>query len=169
MVLWLIGLSGSGKTTISKEILKKIGRTVKFIHIDGDEFRNFFSKDLGFSLKDRKINAERISQLVSFLSRNKLNVIVSVLSNYPEWLKWNRKNIINYREFFIKTDLNTLFKRNKKNLYLSKKINVVGKDIKFIEPQNSDFIFYNDFKKDSIKKISNKIISFIPKKHFKKK
>jgi len=167
MVLWLIGLSGSGKTTIAEEILKKLKNRINFIHVDGDEFRKIFSKDLGFSLKDRKLNAERISKFVSFLSINKLNVLVSVLSNYPKWLEWNRKNIINYNEFYIKTDSNILFARNKKNLYLSRKKNVVGKDIKFIEPKNPDFTFYNNFKKNSIKKISNKIISFIPKKKFK--
>ena len=56
MVIWIIGLSGSGKTYLSKKILKKISKNEKFIHLDGDEFREYISKDLGYSLKDREIN-----------------------------------------------------------------------------------------------------------------
>ena len=36
-------------------------------------------------------NAERISKLVAYLSKKNLNIIVSVLSNYPQWLDWNKK------------------------------------------------------------------------------
>lgn len=167
MVIWLIGLSGSGKTTIAKEIIKLCGNKLNLIHLDGDEFRNFFSNDLGYTLKDRKINAERISKFTYFLSKNNVNVIVSVLSNYPYWLDWNKNKIKDYKEFYIKTDLKKLYERNKKNLYKSKKKNVVGKDIKFKEPKNSDYIFFNDFKKKTMRIISNKIIKTIPKKFWK--
>ena len=141
-----IGLSGSGKTTIAKNIIKKTKKKLNLFHLDGDEFRKIISQDLGFSHQDRRKNAERISKFVYFLSKKKINVIVSVLSNYPYWLRWNKTNIANYYEFFINVDEKELFKRNKKNLYLSRKRNVVGKDIKFNKPTNPKIILENDFK-----------------------
>lgn len=167
MVIWLIGLSGSGKTTIAKEIIKLCGKKLNLLHLDGDEFRKLFSNDIGYSLKDRKINAERISKITYFLSENKVHVIVSVLSNYPYWLDWNKRKIKDYKEFYIKADIKILYERNKKNLYKSKKKHVVGKDIRFKEPKNSDYVFFNDFKKNTIGMISNKIIETIPKKFLK--
>ena len=53
-------------------------------------------------LKGRKKNAERISKLVAYLSKKNLNIIVSVLSNYPQWLDWNKKNIKNYFQVYLK-------------------------------------------------------------------
>ena len=79
--------------------------------------------------------------MVKFLSDKNINLIVSVLSNFPHWLSWNKKNIKNYYEIFIQVDKKELFKRNKKNLYLSRKKNVVGKDIKFYPPKKAQHYF----------------------------
>ena len=60
MVIWIYGLSGSGKTFLSKKIfsiLKKKG--FKVLRIDGDIMRKIFN-DLNHTIIDRKINAERI-------------------------------------------------------------------------------------------------------------
>ena len=72
MVIWLAGLSGSGKSTFAKHIFLKLRRKYKnkVLKIDGDEIRYLFKKDLGYSLKDRIKNAERISKLVYFLNKN---------------------------------------------------------------------------------------------------
>ncbi|AEA80603.1 adenylylsulfate kinase [Candidatus Pelagibacter sp. IMCC9063] len=149
MVIWIVGLAGSGKTTLAKGIIKKYNKN-KIVHIDGDKFRGLFDNDLGHSLKDRARNARRISKFVGFLSKQKINIVVSVLSNFPFWLKWNRKNIKNYFEIFIDINKELLFKKNKKKLYNSKKRNVVGKDIKFNIPKNYDIKFKNTFKKKDI-------------------
>ena len=107
MVIWILGLSGSGKTSLAIKIIKKSKKN-KFLHIDGDYIRNIYEKKLGHTIKDRQINASRISKLVKYISDQKVNVIVSVLSNFPKWLKWNRKNIKNYFEVYLKTDLDIL-------------------------------------------------------------
>lgn len=166
MIIWIIGLSGSGKTKLSKELFKSKIINSNFISIDGDEFRQSISDDLGYSYKDRKKNAERISKLVAYLSKKNLNIIVSVLSNYPQWLDWNKKNIKNYFQVYLKVDKQKLFTRNKKKLYLSKKINVVGKDIKFNEPLNNNLTLINNFKKQNIKKFKNKILKIVKENVF---
>ena len=151
MVIWILGLSGSGKSYLSKRLQKKLNKN--FIIIDGDVIRSIFKNDLGHTRKDRKINAMRISKLVEFLSNNGLNIIVPVLSIFPEWLKWNRKNIKNYYEIFINVSLGNLIKRNSKKIYKkNKKLNknIVGLDIKFPIPKNPDLVLQNSFNKKSL-------------------
>ena len=168
MIIWIIGLSGSGKTKLSNELFKSKIINTNFISLDGDEFRENMSNDLGYSYKDRKKNAERISRLVKYLSKKKVNIIVSVLSNYPEWLKWNKNNIKNYFQVYLKVNKEKLFVRNKKNLYLSKKKNVVGKDIKFNEPKFNNLVLDNNFKKNEILKFKIQVLKLIKHYDFKK-
>ena len=168
MIIWIIGLSGSGKTKLSNELFKSKIINTNFISLDGDEFRENISNDLGYSYKDRKKNAERISRLVKYLSKKKVNIIVSVLSNYPEWLKWNKNNIKNYFQVYLKVNKEKLFVRNKKNLYLSKKKNVVGKDIKFNEPKFNNLVLDNNFKKNEILKFKIQVLKLIKHYDFKK-
>ena len=118
MVIWILGLSGSGKSYLSNQIKKKFKK--KFISIDGDVIRDMFGNDLGHSLKDRKVNAMRISKLVAYLSKSKIDVIVSVLSIFPEWLRWNKKNIRDYNEVFLDVSIDELKKRNNKYIYFNK-------------------------------------------------
>ncbi len=167
MILWIVGLSGSGKTKLSYELFKSKIVKSNFISIDGDEFRENISNDLGYSYKDRKKNAERVSKLVGYLSKKKINIIVTILSNNPIWLRWNKKNIKDYFQVYLKVDKKKLFLRNKKNLYLSKKKNVVGKDIKFNEPKDNNLILKNTFKKKDIQNFKNIILKLIKQNEIK--
>ena len=97
MVIWLIGLSGSGKTTIANLLFKKLKKKyINIVHLDGDRVRKIYGEKIGHTTKDRYKNAERLSRLSKFLSDQKIHVIASVLSNFPEWQKWNKKNIGKY-------------------------------------------------------------------------
>ena len=123
MIIWIMGLSGSGKSTLGI-ILKDKLKKKKLIHLDGDALRKIYNDKLGHTMKDREINAERISKLAKFLSEQKVSLIVSVLSNFPKWLKWNKINLKNYHEVYLKTEMNILKKRRRK-LYSGKIKNVI--------------------------------------------
>ena len=102
MIIWITGLSGSGKTTLAKNLIHNLSKKVKkkTIHIDGDNFRKIFN-DLGHKLKDRKINAERVSKIVNFIDKNlDVLIIVSLLSISQKWLNWNKKIIKNIFKYF---------------------------------------------------------------------
>jgi len=166
MVIWLIGLSGSGKSTIGAIVYKKLKKKYKnTVWLDGDKVRKIYSDNLGFTIKDREKNAERLSKLSKFLSDQKINVVGSILSNYPKWQKWNKKNIKDYKQIYIKVSLKNLLLRDKKNLYKNaiskKKCNVVGIDIKFNEPKNTDLIIDNNTKTKNFSKIINNIFKVI--------
>ncbi len=155
MIIWILGLSGSGKTTLAKMIMKKVKKR-KVVHIDGDAIRNIYEKKLGHTIKDREINASRISKLVKYISDQNTNVIVSVLSNFPKWLSWNRKNLKNYYEVYLKYNLSILKKRKPK-LYKKSIKNVVGKDIKFNEPKRPNLIIHNCENLSHLKDVATKI------------
>ena len=61
--IWFFGLSGSGKTDLSNYLRKIIRKKILFI--DGDQVRKYISNDLGYSLKDRKIQIYRILGLIN--------------------------------------------------------------------------------------------------------
>ena len=139
----------------------------EFIILDGDVIRNVFDNDLGFSIKDRNINASRISKLAHYLSQNKINVIVPVLSLFPDWLAWNRKNIKEYYEIYIDVPISILKERNNKNIYFKdgrENKSVVGVDIEFKEPKNSDLKIVNSFDENSLNNNLKLIRELIKKK-----
>ena len=100
MVIWVIGLSGSGKTTFANELHKSLNNEKNFIKIDGDVIRDLFQNDLGYEYQDRRKNANRIMKLSQFLANNGINVICSILSISQEDRIWNRENIPNYFKKF---------------------------------------------------------------------
>ena len=135
---------------MSKKVKKKT------IHIDGDNFRKIFN-DLGHKLKDRKINAERVSKIVNFIDKNlDVLIIVSLLSISQKWLNWNKKNNKEYFQIFLDVHIDTLRKRNAEDLLKQK--DVVGVNIKYRKPLNNNIILKNDFKKETFDQISKKIL-----------
>ena len=63
MVIWIIGMSGSGKSHYAKILHKKLKNS---IIVDGDEVRKYMTFKLGYKLSDRKQNSEIISNLCNF-------------------------------------------------------------------------------------------------------
>lgn len=148
MVVWITGISASGKSTLGKFFFKKLKKENKnTIFFDGDEFRKIFHNDIKYTLKDRDTNAIRLTSLVKYVSDQKTNIIISANITSQKFRDWCKKNIKNYFEVFINTPMEILKKRDYKKLYknaLSGKIkNVVGVDIKFIKPKNPDLIIDN--------------------------
>src|SRR5690242_21457731 len=81
--LWFTGLSGAGKTTISRLLeghLRERGSKLEIL--DGDVVRENLSKGLGFSKEDRDINIRRIAFVADLLSRNGVPVITAAISPY---------------------------------------------------------------------------------------
>ena len=166
MVIWIIGLSASGKTTLGKamyEIWKKGEPNTVFL--DGDVVRKIFKHDNAsesFTVDERKKNADRICELCAWLDAQSINVVCSILSLFEESRQWNRKNYSKYFEVFIDVTMETLKKREKKGLYegaANGKIkNVVGVDIPFIAPKNPDYILENKEDNLDFEKIAMEIL-----------
>lgn len=150
-VYWITGLSGAGKTTIGKLFyirLKEMRPNTVFL--DGDALRKVFGDDVGYSREDRRKCAMRYSRLCAMLQEQGMNVICCTISMFDSVREWNRENIHNYREIYVKVSIETLQKRDQKGLYSGiteeNQKEVVGIHMKLEEPKCPDLILYNEGK-----------------------
>ncbi len=148
-VYWVTGLSGAGKTTIGKmlyEVLKEKEKNTVFL--DGDVLRTAFGDDLGYSREDRQKCAMRYARLCALLASQGINVICCTISMYDSVRDWNRSNIHEYREIYVKVPMEVLHQRNQKGLYSAagstSDIDLVGVTYEMEEPKNPDLILVND-------------------------
>ena len=170
MILWIIGLSGCGKTTIGRKIYQSIKNyNPATVLIDGDEIRKIFNHDGNsdaYNLEGRRINSERIFQLCYWLDKQGIDVICCILSIFPDHRKRNKEVFLNYKEVYLHASFDTLRKR--RTLYdeaLSGKIkNVVGIDIDFPPPLEPDLSFETDNKKITAQMIAERILLEINRK-----
>ena len=103
MVIWIIGLSGSGKTYLSKKIFKKLKG--KKILVDGDKVRKYITYNLKYTKVDREKNSLLISDLCKFLESQNFTVVCSILSIFRKHQKINRNKFRNYFQIYLKTDI----------------------------------------------------------------
>ena len=93
MVIWIIGLAGSGKSTVAETLMYSFRKAKKpTILLDGDVIRDVFGNDLGFSRQDRLINASRMRSLSQMIDAQDINVICSILSISQADRDWCREH-----------------------------------------------------------------------------
>jgi len=162
ILFWVTGLSGSGKTSISKKIKNRIIKLYgPTIEISGDNFRKYF-KLTKYDQKERLKNLWYYHHFSKLITNQKINLIFNLVGMVNDARKWNRKNIDNYVEIYIKADLKEIAKKRKKSLYLSKTKNIVGVDIKAELPKKPHIIINNNFRR-SINDLSDEVIKKIKK------
>ena len=120
IVLWFIGLSGSGKSTIANGLQTKLFENgFNAIVLDGDNTRLGINKDLGFSNEDRNENIRRVAEISKLFVESGHIVINAFISPF----KSNRiqaRNIISNKDFvevYIDSSISTCEKRDVKGLY----------------------------------------------------
>ncbi|MEB3343293.1 adenylyl-sulfate kinase [Okeania sp.] len=148
-ILWFTGLSGAGKTTISKvvaEKLKERGRNVEIL--DGDIVRENLSKGLTFSKEDRDINVRRIGFVAHLLSRNGAVAITAAISPYKAIRNEIRAMDENFIEVYINAPLAVCEQRDVKGLYARARAgeikNFTGIDDPYEAPENPEITCYTD-------------------------
>ncbi|MCI8424017.1 MAG: adenylyl-sulfate kinase [Lawsonibacter sp.] len=143
-VYFFTGLSGAGKTTIGGLFHQRLKATKpNVILLDGDEIRLAFGEDVGYTQEERLRWARRIFRVCKLLSDQGIDVVCCSIAMYESVRRWNRENIPNYKEIYIRVSKETLFSRNQKGLYTAGK-NVVGMDLPFDEPKRPDIVVQND-------------------------
>ena len=167
MVIWLIGLSGCGKTTIGTELYRRLKPDhPNLLLLDGDRFREVLGDDLGYTYEERARNARRFSHFCKWLDEQGIHLICCVLSNYPEWQRWNRNNFGQYFEIFVDADIETLRRRDTKRIYAEAvagtRASVVGIDIPFTPPPRADLVVENNADLDDVGPIVKRILAALP-------
>ncbi|MEJ6570045.1 MAG: adenylyl-sulfate kinase [Akkermansiaceae bacterium] len=143
-VLWMYGLSGSGKSTIAAALERKLHEQGRFVVIlDGDNFRHGLNSDLGFSDDDRRENVRRVSEVAKMFAAQGVITIVSVITPKRD-LRDQAREVIgdSFHEIFIKASYETCAQRDPKGLYAKVAAGEIkqftGKDSGFEEPENPD-------------------------------
>lgn len=119
-VIWMTGLSGSGKTTIARHLEKKLfdeGYSTKIL--DGDVLRSGINADLGFSENDRKENIRRTAEIAKIFAETGVITIVSLITPKEEFRELARQ-IIGEKDFhliYVEASLEECERRDVKGLY----------------------------------------------------
>ncbi len=154
-VYFFTGLAGAGKTTIGGLFYQRLKqRSPDAVLFDGDQLRGAsgdFCPDTGAILKEdrytteaRRAGAYNTFRTCKSLSDQGKDVVVCSISMYSDVRRWNRENIAQYREIYVRVTRETLYRRDQKKLYSSGAKNVVGVDLPYDEPEHSHIVIQND-------------------------
>ena len=119
-VIWLTGLSGSGKSTIANELEKRLFASGMHSYVlDGDNLRLGINKDLGFTRADRAENVRRVAEIAHLMSDAGLVVIVALVSPFAAD-RDSARDVFEkgrFAEVWVKTPLQVCAQRDPKGLY----------------------------------------------------
>jgi bifunctional enzyme CysN/CysC len=146
-VIWLTGLSGSGKSTIANALEKKLFSLGMHAYVlDGDNLRLGLNKDLGFTREDRAENVRRVSEVAHSLYDAGLVTIVALVSPYAQD-RAQAKALFpagDFAEVWVKTPAEVCAERDPKGLYrkaaLGELPNLTGVGQQYEDPTLADLI-----------------------------
>jgi len=147
IVVWLYGLSGSGKSTIANEVERVLhGDGRMTVILDGDNLRTGLNSNLGFTDDDRTENVRRVAETAKLLAGQGIIVFVSVITPLRRHRAAAREIVgaSDFHEVYVKADFDTCAQRDPKGLYAKAKEGKIGqftgKDSGFEEPENAELV-----------------------------
>jgi adenylylsulfate kinase len=165
-VIWLTGLSGSGKSTIAnlaEELLFNSGKMVTVL--DGDSVRSGLCNNLGFSQEDRRENLRRIAEVAKLNTENAIITVCCFIAP----LKEQRQMISeilgdDIKWVFVDTSLETCEARDPKWLYKKARAGEIkdftGISSPYEKPENADLVLSEDL---TIEQAASKVIDLLGK------
>ncbi len=120
LTLWCTGLSGSGKSTIAREVEKQLfDAGVSVYRLDGDNLRSGLNADLGFGNRDRAENIRRAAHVARLLNEAGVTVLCSFISPFHKDRESARLIIgeDNFLEIYLATPLAACEERDPHGLY----------------------------------------------------
>ena len=145
-VIWITGLSGAGKTTVAEQLTLRIRELgLNPILLDGDVLRDLFKNTGAISQtynREARIKlALKYAHMCKILSSQGFTVVIATISMFREVYAWNRANLPNYFEVYLKVPLDELRLRDFKKIYqrydAGELNNVAGLDLRIDEPLES--------------------------------
>ncbi len=152
-VVWLTGLSGSGKSTISRAVEREIfKRNMHTYVLDGDNIRHGLNANLGFSPEDREENIRRVAEVARLMADSGLIVITAFISPYRADRDRAREIVknsgVDFVEVFVDAPLAVCEERDPKNLYKKARAGEIkeftGIDAPYEAPENPEITVHTD-------------------------
>lgn len=170
LVVWLTGLSGSGKSTIAsgvEQLLHQKGILSKLL--DGDNLRTGLNRNLGFSEKDREENIRRVAEVAKLFMQTGIVTICSFVSPTIKIRNAAKRVVgdVDFMEVYINASFEECAKRDVKGLYkkaLAGEIkNFTGLDAPFESPSHPNIVIdtINQSVDESVTQLYNSILDRI--------
>ena len=165
-VIWLTGLSGSGKTTIAGRVEEMLVQWGHFCYVlDGDNLRLGLNRDLGFTDADRVENVKRVSEVAKLFVDAGFITIVSLISPFRNERRMARELMDDdeFIEVFVDTPLNICEERDPKGLYKKARsgelTNFTGIDSPYQPPENPEIVLQTEHQ--GPQELANRVLEYI--------
>lgn len=168
IVGWLIGLSGSGKSTIANAVERALHAEGRFtIILDGDNLRSGLNRNLGFSDDDRRENIRRVAEVAKLLASQGVIVLVSLITPREEFRAMAREVVGGaYHEIYVRAPFELCAERDPKGLYQKAATggvaNFTGRDSGFDEPVAPNLVL--DTAASSVEECAARLLAFLREK-----
>ncbi len=170
--VWYTGLSGSGKSTIAREVEKKLFEMgVKTYVLDGDNIRHGLNKNLGFSPEDRTENIRRIGEVAKLFVDAGMVVMTAFISPYKADRNQVRSILEDgeFIEVYVEADLETCEERDPKGLYKKARAGEIkeftGISAPYEAPENPELVV-NTTEETNVEKNAQKVIDYLLSKGY---
>ena len=167
-VMWFTGLSGSGKSTVSRRVEQMLLERGAFVYgLDGDNVRFGLNSDLGFAPEDRKENIRRISEVAKLFADASVLVCTAFISPYRAGRDACREKLPagTFIEVFVDTPVEVCEARDPKGLYKKARAGEIpeftGISAPYEEPNNAEVIL--DTNGQSVEESVAQILAYLDK------
>jgi bifunctional enzyme CysN/CysC len=150
-VLWMTGLSGSGKSTVARQLEKRLySLGVRTLYLDGDNLRHGLNGDLAFGPADRKENIRRTAEVARIGYEHGAVVLCTLISPYAADREFARSLLPHGRflEIYVKCDLEVCKRRDPKGMYAraikGEIVNFTGVDAPYEAPAAPELVIETD-------------------------
>lgn len=167
-VVWLTGLSGSGKSAISRALERELfNMGMQTYILDGDNVRHGLNSNLGFSPEDRVENIRRVAEVARLMADSGLVVITAFISPYLQERCRAReialKGGCDFVEIFVDAPLAVCEERDPKNLYAKARAGEIkeftGISAPYERPENPELVIHTD--RQTLEESAATLIAFL--------
>ncbi|TNF29725.1 MAG: adenylyl-sulfate kinase [Deltaproteobacteria bacterium] len=164
-VVWLTGLSGSGKTTIARAVDQiLVERGIRSYVLDSENIRHGLSRGLGFSLDDRVEHIRRVTEVAKLFADSATILFVAAISPY-RWMRRRARDIIggDFLEIHVATPLEVCEARDPRGLYRRARAGEIadftGVSAPYEEPVDAELVLHPE--SESLEQSVGKVLDFL--------